>query len=97
MFRQEGVLSLFTSKELVHAAEAYFQGVTFKSAIEFARCEGTIPAPETSHAVHSAMVHALKAKEEGKPTVILFNLSGHGHFDLASYQAYLEGTMDLNA
>jgi len=78
-------------------AEAYFQGVTFKSAIEFARCEGTIPAPETSHAVHSAMVHALKAKEEGKPTVILFNLSGHGHFDLASYQAYLEGTMDLDA
>jgi len=78
-------------------AEAYFQGVTFKSAIDFARCEGTIPAPETSHAVHSAMVHALKAKEEGKPTVILFNLSGHGHFDLASYQAYLDGTMDLNA
>jgi len=78
-------------------AEAYFQGVTFKSAIEFARCEGTIPAPETSHAVHSAMVHALKAKEEGKPTVILFNLSGHGLFDLASYQAYLDGTMDLNA
>ncbi len=78
-------------------AEAFFQGVTFKSAIEFARCEGTIPAPETSHAVHSAMVHALKAKEEGKPTVILFNLSGHGHFDLASYQSYLDGTMDLNA
>ena len=78
-------------------AEAYFQGETFKSAIEFARCEGTIPAPETSHAVHSAMVHARKAKEEGKPTVILFNLSGHGHFDLASYQAYLDGTMDLNA
>jgi tryptophan synthase beta chain len=78
-------------------AEAYFQGVTFKSAIQFAQCEGTIPAPETSHAVHSAMVHALKAKEEGKPTVILFNLSGHGHFDLASYQSYLDGTMDLNA
>ena len=78
-------------------AEAYFQGVTFESAIRFARCEGTIPAPETSHAVHSAIVHALKAKEEGKPTVILFNLSGHGHFDLASYEAYLDGTMDPNA
>jgi tryptophan synthase beta chain len=78
-------------------AEAYFQGETFKSSVQFARCEGTIPAPETSHAVHSAMVHALKAKEEGKPTVILFNLSGHGHFDLASYQAYLDGTMDPNA
>jgi len=78
-------------------AEAYFQGVTFESAIKFAQCEGTIPAPETSHAVHSAIVHALKAKEEGKPTVILFNLSGHGHFDLASYEAYLDGTMDPNA
>jgi len=78
-------------------AEAYFQGVTFESAVKFAKCEGTIPAPETSHAVHSAIVHALKAKEEGKPTVILFNLSGHGHFDLASYQSYLDGTMDLNA
>jgi tryptophan synthase beta chain len=78
-------------------AEAYFQGVTFESAVKFAQCEGTIPAPETSHAVHSAMVHALKAKEEGKPTVILFNLSGHGHFDLASYEAHLDGSMDPNA
>jgi len=78
-------------------AEAYFQGVTFESAVKFAQCEGTIPAPETSHAVHSAIVHALKAKEEGRPTVILFNLSGHGHFDLASYEAYLDGTMDPDA
>jgi tryptophan synthase beta chain len=84
-------------KEGLIEAEAYFQGETFSSAVKFARCEGTIPAPETSHAVHSAMVHALKAREEGKPTVILFNLSGHGHFDLASYQAHLEGTMDPNA
>jgi tryptophan synthase beta chain len=78
-------------------AEAYFQGETFKSAIDFAKCEGTIPAPETSHAIHSAIVHAQKAKEEGKPTVILFNLSGHGYFDMASYEAYLDGTMDPNA
>jgi tryptophan synthase beta chain len=78
-------------------AEAYYQGETFESAVKFAQCEGTIPAPETSHAVHSAMVHAQRAKEEGKPTVILFNLSGHGHFDLASYQAHLDGTMDPDA
>jgi tryptophan synthase beta chain len=90
------LVSHLLSEGLIEA-EAYFQGETFKSAIRFAQCEGTIPAPETSHAVHSAMVHALRAKEEGKPTVILFNLSGHGHFDLASYQAYLDGTMDLNA
>lgn len=78
-------------------AEAYYQGETFESAVRFAQCEGTIPAPETSHAVHSAMVHAKRAKEEGKPLVILFNLSGHGHFDLASYQAHLDGSMDPNA
>jgi len=78
-------------------AEAYFQGEVFESAVRFAQCEGTIPAPETAHAVHSAMLHARRAREEGKPLVILFNLSGHGHFDLSAYQAYLDGSMDPNA
>jgi tryptophan synthase beta chain len=78
-------------------AEAYFQGEVFESAVRFAQCEGTIPAPETAHAVHSAMLHARRAREEGKPMVILFNLSGHGHFDLSAYQAYLDGSMDPNA
>ncbi len=78
-------------------AEAYVQGDVFRSAVTFARCEGTIPAPESSHAVHSAIQHALAAKAAGTPTVILFNLSGHGHFDLTAYESYLNGTMDLNA
>ncbi len=78
-------------------AEAYTQGEIFASAVRFAQCEGTIPAPESAHAVHSAIVHALKARESGESKVILFNLSGHGHFDLGSYESYLNGTMNLDA
>ena len=78
-------------------AEAYAQGEVFASAIKFAQCEGTIPAPESAHAIHSVVVHALKARESGKKKVILFNLSGHGHFDLGAYDSYLSGTMDLLA
>jgi len=76
-------------------AEAYAQGEVFASAIKFAQCEGTIPAPESAHAIHSAILHALKAREAGEKKVILFNLSGHGHFDLAAYDSYLSGKMDL--
>ena len=76
-------------------AEAYHQGEIFESAVKFAQCEGTIPAPESAHAIHSAVIHALEAKRAGKPTVILFNLSGHGLFDLAAYASYLDGSMDL--
>ena len=78
-------------------AEAYHQGEVFESAVKFARCEGTIPAPESAHAVHSVVRHALEAREAGTPTVILFNLSGHGLFALAAYDAYLGGAMDLDA
>lgn len=78
-------------------AEAYVQGDVFASAIKFAQCEGTIPAPESAHAIHSVILHALKARESGEKKVILFNLSGHGHFDLAAYDSYLSGTMDLLA
>jgi len=78
-------------------AVAYRQGEVFESAVKFARCEGTIPAPESAHAIHCAVVHALRARDEGRPLVILFNLSGHGHFDLGAYESYLAGTMDPNA
>jgi tryptophan synthase beta chain len=74
-------------------AEAYNQMDVFKSAIEFARCEGTIPAPESAHAIHSVAVHARKARESGERKVIVFNLSGHGHFDMTSYEMYLNGSM----
>ena len=78
-------------------AESYAQGEVFASALKFAQCEGTIPAPESAHAIHSAIQHALKAREAGEKKVILFNLSGHGHFDMAAYDSYLSGTMDLLA
>ena len=78
-------------------AEAYAQGEVFASAVKFAQCEGTIPAPESAHAIHSVILHALKAREAGEKKVILFNLSGHGHFDLSAYESFLAGTMDLKA
>ena len=78
-------------------AEAYHQGEVFESAIRFAQCEGTIPAPESAHAIHSVIRHAREAREAGEARTILFNLSGHGHFDLSAYESYLNGTMDLQA
>ena len=77
-------------------AQAYDQKDVFESALLFARAEGTIPAPESSHAIKSAIVEALEAKKEGTKKVILFNLSGHGHFDMGAYDAYLSGHLDNN-
>jgi tryptophan synthase beta chain len=74
-------------------AEAYNQREVFDSAMKFARSEGTIPAPESAHAIHSAVRHALEARESGEAKVILFNLSGHGLFDLGAYESYLAGEM----
>jgi len=75
-------------------AQAYEQTDVFAAAVLFARTEGIIPAPESSHAIKSAIVEALKAKEEGTKKVILFNLSGHGHFDMTAYDAYFAGQLD---
>ncbi|MCB8988558.1 MAG: TrpB-like pyridoxal-phosphate dependent enzyme, partial [Ardenticatenaceae bacterium] len=66
---------------------------TFKAALTFARAEGIIPAPEPTHAVAVAIEEALKCKESGEEKVIVFNLCGHGHFDMASYEAYLKGKL----
>jgi tryptophan synthase beta chain len=74
-------------------AEALHQSETFSRAVEFARTEGIIPGPEPTHAVASAMMEAERAKENGEEKVILFNLSGHGHFDMASYSAYFGGEL----
>ena len=65
----------------------------FESAVTFARTEGLIPAPEPSHAIATVIDEALKAREEGRKKVILFNLCGHGMLDLASYEAYLGGKL----
>src|SRR6188472_4572263 len=72
-------------------ARAYKQNETFGAAVRFARCEGIIPAPEPAHAIRAAIDEALAAREAGEERVILFNLCGHGHFDLAAYDAYLAG------
>lgn len=66
----------------------------FDAAVKFAKAEGIIPAPESSHAIAATIRQALKAKEEGKAEVILFNLSGHGLIDMASYDRYLAGDLD---
>ena len=75
-------------------AAAYHQTECFESALGFARSEGIVPAPESSHAVRHAMVEALKARDEGTSPVILFNLSGHGHFDMAAYTDFLGGSLE---
>lgn len=72
-------------------AVALPQTHVFRSAIEFARAEGIVPAPESAHAIAAAMDEAKQAREAGEKRVILFGLSGHGMLDLASYEAYLEG------
>lgn len=79
--------------ENIIRAEAIHQMETFKAGIIFARTEGFISAPETNHAVAMAIREALKAKEEGKEKVILFNWSGHGLVDMAAYEAYLSGKL----
>lgn len=75
-------------------ATAYPQGKVFDAAIQFARTEGTIPAPETSHAIRAVIDEALAAKERGEERVILFNYSGHGLLDLGAYNDYLTGQLD---
>ncbi len=75
-------------------AVAFKQVEVFESGKAFARSEGIIPAPESNHAIHAAIVEALRAKHEGKSKTILFNLSGHGHFDMASYDAFFEGRLE---
>ena len=69
------------------------QLATFEAAMQFARTEGLIPAPESAHAIRVAIDEALRCKKEGKRKTILFNLSGHGHFDLGAYEAYLAGKL----
>jgi len=75
-------------------AEAVPQTECFSAAVKFARTEGIVPAPEPTHALALAVREALKAKETGEETVILTALCGHGHFDLAAYDAYLNGRME---
>jgi tryptophan synthase beta chain len=74
-------------------ARAYTQLPVFDAAVKFAQTEGILPAPESAHAIRAVFDEAIAAREEGRPRTILFCLSGHGHFDLASYDAYLSGRL----
>jgi tryptophan synthase beta chain len=66
---------------------------TFDAAVQFTKTEGIIPAPESAHAIRVAIDEALDAKKKGEKRIILFNLSGHGHFDMTAYQSYLNGDL----
>jgi tryptophan synthase beta chain len=75
-------------------ARSVHQRPCFEAGIQFARTEGLIPAPESTHAIRAAIDEALECKKTGEKKVILFNLSGHGYFDMTSYQRYLEGKLE---
>ena len=82
------LVSLLVDQKVIKPI-SYHQNEVFKSAVFFANVEGPLPAPETAHAIHAAIVEARKAKETGEEKCIVLNYSGHGHFDLASYDKYL--------
>jgi tryptophan synthase beta chain len=75
-------------------ARAVHQRAAFDAGITFARTEGILPAPESNHAIRVAIDEALEARNEGRSRVILFNLSGHGHFDLSAYEKHLRGELE---
>ena len=75
-------------KDGISEAAAVDQLEVFDAAVKFARTEGIIPAPESSHAIAVAIREAMECKKTGEKKVICFNLSGHGHFDMGSYDAY---------
>jgi tryptophan synthase beta chain len=79
--------------EGVIEARAVPQIATFQAAVQFAKAEGILPAPEAAHAVRGAIDEALQAKKEGKRKTIVFNLCGHGFLDLSAYEAYLAGKL----
>jgi tryptophan synthase beta chain len=81
-------------KEGLVEARAYGQRECFAEAVRFARCEGIIPAPEPSHALRAVVEEVERAGEEGVERTILFNLCGHGHFDMSAYEAYLSGRLE---
>ncbi len=86
------LLCLLVNKGVM-SARAYPQNPVFEAAILFAKTEGIVPAPETAHAIKGAIDEAIKCKETGDEKCIVIGFSGHGHFDLVAYDAYLAGTL----
>ena len=87
------ILSQLYHDGFIDEARAIEQTSVFEAAIMFARAEGTLPAPESAHAIRVAIDEALKCKETGEEKVILFGLSGTGFFDMAAYMSYLDGSL----
>jgi len=94
--RYHGASPLFSKlvKDGHIEGEAFHQNEVFKAAIKFARTEGFVVAPETSHAVKGVIDEAIRCREEGEEKTIMFANSGHGHFDLSSYEEYLDGNLE---
>jgi tryptophan synthase beta chain len=87
------LVSQLCHEQLIEAV-AVPQLATFEAGVQFARAEGIIPAPESNHAVRVAIDEALAARKVKAPRTILFNLSGHGHFDMAAYDRYFAGDLE---
>ncbi len=87
------LVSLLKANDIIEA-RAVHQRPTFEAGVQFARTEGIAPAPESAHAIRAAIDEALDARERGEARVILFGLSGHGHFDLSAYERYLAGSLE---
>jgi tryptophan synthase beta chain len=81
-------------KEGIAEAISVQQLATFEAGVQFARTEGIIPAPESSHAIRAVIDEALRCKKSGEKKTLLFNLSGHGHFDMGSYDKYFAGELE---
>jgi tryptophan synthase beta chain len=94
--RYHGVAPLISqlARDGLIRAEAYLQNDVFEAAVRFARTEGIIPAPESAHAIYGALESARQADDAGEERTILFNLSGHGHFDMAAYDNYFAGKLE---
>jgi tryptophan synthase beta chain len=94
--RYHGMAPLVSHLKELKAIEAksVHQLACFEAGVQFARAEGILPAPEPTHALKVAIDEALAAKASGESKVILFNMCGHGHFDLAAYEKYLAGTLE---
>jgi tryptophan synthase beta chain len=87
------LVSLLADQGIIEAV-AVHQRPTFEAGVQFARAEGILPAPESNHAIKVAIDEAIRCREEGTSKVIVFNLSGHGHFDLAAYEKFLSGKLE---
>ncbi len=87
------LVSLLKEEGIIEARSVH-QRACFEAGVRFARAEGILPAPEPTHAIKVAIDEALAAREAGERRVILFNLCGHGHFDLGAYERYLAGTLE---